>query len=242
MKGTEKKDVAMIEVSLARPCILIVDDDERFLEGAREFFSSQGYEVDTARTPDEAAQILKESGDVKYQLIAVDINFGDLSKTRGDEFVLQNKSLFGGAKIVAFTGAGWSSSPRRKELQKEGVSLLEKSPGLTKILELITQEESQKRVSDIALRVEELVGQHVAVKVVPAATVPMPSDMLMEELKLILVNWLRSRSDPEEPILYYGKRVYSANDMAEEVPNETEVGFAHVQMLVSEFKHSLGID
>ncbi len=240
MSSAMKNKIPMIEVSLPRPSILIVDDDQAFLESAQEFFSSQGYRADTARTPDEAAQMLKE-GEGKYQLIAMDINFGELSKTRGDEFVLQNKSLFDRAKIVIFTGAGLSASKRLNELEKEGVYLLEKSPSLTKTLELLTQEESQKQADNITTLIKDLIGQSVGVKVAAAPNSKQDlSDLIKERLKETLVKWLRSRSHPSEPILFYNNSVYSANQLAEEVSNETEVGLALMQMLLSEFENSLG--
>jgi hypothetical protein len=164
--------------------------------------------------------MLTDGGEDRYQVVAVDMNFDSLSKTRGDEFVLQNLSLFDKAKKVVFTGAGWSPSTRRAELQKEGVSVLEKSPGLIRALDLMTQEESRKRAHDVAQivaeqapRIEELIGQQVDVRIVNAGASPSKSalfDLLMAEFKRTLVNWLRSRSEPDEPILYYGKKIYSA--------------------------------
>lgn len=250
MSDLAERNVATIQVSLGRPRILIVDDDEDFLQSAQELFSARGFDVDTARTPEAATKMLKENGEDKYQVVATDINFGGSSDINGDQFVLQNPSLFGKAKTVVFTGGAWLTPERRKRLENAGISFLEKSPSLVHNLEELTEMENQKQTSDIltivTARIEELTGRRVSAKVMAAptasrATLSM-SDIVGGELKRTLVGWLRSRDEPDRPILAYGKRTYSANEMAEEVPNETQAGLAHVQMLVREFNQSLASD
>jgi FixJ family two-component response regulator len=252
MKDGPNKDTATIEVSLGRPCILIIDDDEDFLESARELFSARGFDVDTAATPEAATKILKGNRNDKYQVVATDTFFDTLSHIKGDEFVLENPSLFGRAKTVVITGGDWLTFERRQKLENAGVSLLEKSPTLVKKLEEITETENQKQAKEISMviaketapRVQQLTGRSVDVTVVsglPRSTSAL-SDVMIGRLKGTLVSWLKSRTDLDSPILAYGQTVYSANEMADEVPKETMVGLAHVTMLLKEFEYSLKID
>jgi len=228
---------------------LIVDDDPSFLEGAQTFLSSQGYDVDMARSPDEAVEMLKESGESKYQLVIVDFNFEGLSKTQGDEFVLKNQGLFGKAKKVIITGGEWLSS-RRDELMSAGVVFVEKSHRLPKVLQSITQEENQRWVNAVKLtvseellpRIEKLTGQQVSLTLVDANASPLATNVLLNRLKQALIKLLMARTEFDEPIIYYGQKVYSAKQLANEVENDTEVGFALMGMLLSEFEGSLSVD
>ena len=228
---------------------MIVDDDPSFLEGAQTFLSSQGYDVDMARSPDEAVEMLKESGESKYQLVIVDFNFEGLSKTQGDEFVLKNQGLFGKAKKVIITGGEWLSS-RRDELMSAGVVFVEKSHRLPKVLQSITQEENQRWVNAVKLtvseellpRIEKLTGQQVSLTLVDANASPLATNVLLNRLKQALIKLLMARTEFDEPIIYYGQKVYSAKQLANEVENDTEVGFALMGMLLSEFEGSLSVD
>jgi len=240
-----------IEISLPRPSILIVDDDEQFLQAARGFFSTRGYDVDIARSPEDAIEILKRRSEHKYQVVAVDINFDNL-ESRGDNFVLQNLSLFDKAKKVIFTGAGWSPNTNLDELQKSGVSILEKSPNLIGTLDLMTQEESRRRAKELATvvaeqapRIEAVTGQKVTVQIVNT-TSPISgsglSGLITDKFKRTFVKWLKARSDSDQPILYYGDKIYTAKELAEELGSENDVGLAHIQMLFNEFEESLDIE
>lgn len=110
--------------------------------------------------------------------------------------------------------------------------------------------DTDKRANEVAGVVAALTGQKVNVETVNSATSAVASgpsrsglsELLMAELKQTFIDWLKSRSDPDEPTLAYGTYVYSANQMAREVSVGSEVGLALVQMLISEFRLSIGID
>jgi CheY-like chemotaxis protein len=251
--STKMARVDEIAVSLTRPRILIVDDDEDFLKGSREYFSGRGCEVDTARTPEEAKKILQEEGANNYQLIVTDYYFGGLSKITGDKFARENRHLLGKTKVVIISGAAGLTQDIRKKLKEAETLFLEKSPVLKTRLKEITEEETEKRASDIekvvkaevAPHIEKLTGRPVDVKVMtgpPRYVKHALTDLAVESMKQTLIKWLKSRGELDEPVLVYGKHVYSANDMIKQVEDETEVGLEHVRMLLGEFESTLEID
>lgn len=260
---TKTAPAAEIAVSISRPCILIVDDDENFLDEAREYFTACGCDVDTALTPEEATLILQKEGKNKYQLIVTDYDFGDLSDIKGDKFARENRHLFGKAKIVIISGAQSMKPEIHNRLKAAEARFLEKNMSLNKTLQEITQRENQKRTQDIekivkketAPRIKEITGRPVDIRIVSgaaatataAAPAPAPQperlpDVLVQRLKRTLIKWLSTRSERDRPMLACGNEVYSANQMIEQVKNETEVGLEHIQMLLVEFEHSLKID
>lgn len=242
-----------IAVSLARPYILIVDDDETFLEGSRDYFSTCGCDVDTARTPEEAKKILQREGENKYQLIVTDYDFGGLSKIKGDKFIRENRHLLGKTKTVIISGAAGMTDEIRKKLREADALFLEKNPVLKTRLKEITQEENEKlainleRVvkKEVAPRIEKITGRAVDIKVVttsPSHIKHPVYDLAVDSLKQTLIKWLKTRGELDEPVLAYGKNIYSANDMIKQVEAETEVGLEHVRMMLDEFEYSLEID
>jgi hypothetical protein len=57
-----------------------------------------------------------------------------------------------------------------------------------------------------------------------------------------VVNWLQSRGELDKPVFSYGDDVYSANDLITEVKKESNVGLAHIEMMVKEFESSLEVN
>jgi CheY-like chemotaxis protein len=246
-----------IEISVDRPSMLIIDDDEKFLEKASEFFSDLGFSVETARTPEDAEVLLKQNN---YQIVLTDVNFGRLSKTTGDNFVMDNGPLFGKAKRVVISAGEWLTPQRRNQLEEAGISFVEKAT-LPQRLTEIKRAQDEKWANDIQRvfeqetvpSIEKLTGRSIkfqlraATAAAPALT-PVPkakaviSELATDSLKRTVINWLSTRGDLDEPVFAYGDRVYSANDLIGEVEADTAVGFEHVQMLLKEFEYSLEID
>ncbi|MCA1619214.1 MAG: response regulator [Acidobacteria bacterium] len=236
-----------ITVSLPNPRILLVDDDISFLRGLRDYFSASGYDVDTARTPEEALQLIQEAGTRSYQLVITDLDFGDLSQIEGDQFLLQNLSLFRGALTAVISGTSDLTVDRRLRLEEAEIHFLQKSPETAGKLEEIAEEAKQRRATDIAAilaevvtpRVEERIGGLLSIEIMPLAA-PSVASRYADVLKGVVIDWLKAREDLDAPIFMYGTQVYSANELAEEVRRETKVGLAHVALLLDEFQSFLG--
>jgi DNA-binding response OmpR family regulator len=234
---------------------MIADDDADFLEGAKVFFASRDIEVNTAQTPEEAEKILietKEKGENEFDVLATDVNFGDMSETKGNEFVRDSQHLMGNAKPVLFSGE--ISEEERRQLEDNGFPVLPKKEDLTQRLAEIVQEANKKRTDEIeevfeevlrnetAPRIKELTGRDVEIVKLYTHAPPLPVDeAVYNRLKRTLIEWLKTRREPDEPVLVYGKHVYSPNEMALEVESETQVGVKHVQMLINVFVNSLGM-
>ncbi len=238
-----------ITVSLPNPRILLVDDDESFLEGLSDYFSDFGYVVDTARTPEEALKLMQKGGTRSYQLVVTDFDFGDLSRTEGDQFLLQNRPLFRGAVEVVVSGAADLTGDRRMRLERAGIRFLQKSRETAGRLEEMAVGAKERLASEImailaeevAPRVEKLIGSPLSVAFVPRAA-PSAASYVADQLKDLIIDWLMARGNPDKPAFAYGTQVYSARELAEEIRRGTTVGLAHVVMLVDEFKSSLGIN
>jgi CheY-like chemotaxis protein len=245
-----------IAVSVARPRILIIDDDGPFVAKAREYFIGCGFDVDTARTPEEARQeYLKK---YEYQLVAADISFAALSKTKGDRFVMENRSLFGKAKLVLISAGEWLTEERRDQLNAAEILFVEKNSNLNTKLAGITKKERDRWTkgiekvvqSETVPSIQKITGGKVHMKIQPAGAAtagagakPSPSfDRTFTKMKQTLIKWLQTRGDLDMPVFAYGDRVYSANEMIAEVENGTKVGFDHVELMIGEWEHSLEID
>ena len=250
-----------ITVTVSRPWILIIDDVEKFLDKVSEFFINLGYDVDTARTPEEAKSLLK-GNENKYQIVACDINFGQLSKTKGDRFIIENPLLFGKAKRLIISAGEWLTPERKKQLSEANIAFFEKTSHLNKKLKEVSREENDKwtKVQKIVTTetvpsIERAIGAKVKLtfgRATPTAatTATAPalrperqlSELATRKMKRTIINWLKSRGSLDEPVFAYGRRVYSANQMIDEVESESEVGFDHVEMLLDEFDYSLETD
>jgi ActR/RegA family two-component response regulator len=240
------------EISLAHPSVLIIDDERDFLERTRNFFKFRKYDVDVARTPEEAMPYLIEHAqNPKYRIIITDDNFKKLSRKKGHQFILENQKLLGEAKALIVSGAEHPSAETLAQLQEVGARYIEKNDSLEGILKEVTKgdrEEQEKfvkeKVADNLADLPKSAGGPALVAIKPApAQSPRPfSEEALSTLKQIIINWLETRGDLNTPALAYGERVYSANEMIQEVENETEVGRDHVMMLLAEFGYSQEIN
>jgi CheY-like chemotaxis protein len=238
-----------ITIPLSRPRALVVDDDQGLLE-ALEDSLSHDFDIKTARTPEAAIQILEENKEKEeddFHLVAADINYGDLSETKGDDFIRDHRDLIGKAETVLFSGE--ISSEKRSELEDEGLSVLYKTRHLDEELAAIIQEKNKERTGKIeevleneaTPRIKELTGVKIKFELGKRTSLPI-SQPVFDRLKETLIKWLKSRSEPDEPVFAYDKYVYSPSEMVREVENETEVGIEHVLMLLGVFEYSLKLE
>lgn len=246
-----------IRVSIPRPRVLLIDDDKHFLERASEHFVDQGYDVDLARTPELAEPLLAQN---EYQLVAADINFGTLSRTSGDRFVIENRHLFGKAKRVLISAGTWLTRERERQLESAEISFVEKAATVPEDLAKITEAEKVKRAKEIedvvrkqtVEEIEEITGTQVnvvmsshAVTGVVAAMVPARGtirdlrEVTIQRMKRSLVRWLQTRGNLDEQVFAYGANMYTANQMIDEVQKESPVGIEHIEMMLQEFEDSL---
>ena len=244
----------VIEIRAEDPKMLIIDDDQPFLDGATEFFSRRGFVVTTARTPESAEKLLADGN--TYQIVLTDVNFGKLSNIQGDDFVKENRSLFGKAKCVVISAGEWFTEERKQQFEEAGISFAYKGRLEGPVFKL-SQEENERVRQVIELQlpaIEKITGRKMtAVSIggttatgVAATRAPQPRRevpaRLMDGLKHTVIQWLKTRGDLDRPVFSYGDKVYSANSLITEVETESEVGFDHIMMLYKQFEHSVETD
>jgi DNA-binding response OmpR family regulator len=254
MENLVVPDVKVPNLSLPKEAlvrVLVIDDEEPFRNSIKGLFEDWGYKVDTAETPDEAIQLLKSKS---YEIIIADITF-DLPQMSGDQLITDHHELMSPARIIAITGQGKDRIKRIKELEKFGVVILEKG-GETGTLKDLVTEKLEERKRQMAFSVQESLtftiaeairhtqraviegGEVIAAKPTPPQAF-IGSEYLLREINQTLVDWLKSREDPNRRSILYGTRVFSTNDLAMEIEQGTDVGMEHLEMMVDLFKECL---
>lgn len=252
-----RASITQILISVPRPRVLLIDDDENFLKRAEDYFLDLEYDVDVARTPEEAQPLLLNN---TYQLVAADIDFGNRSRTRGDRFVMENAELFGKAKRVLISAGEWLTPERREQLSAVNISFVPKAASVPQRLSQITDAENAKRAKDIedivrkqtvheigqimGTQVSLVMSSHAATGVAVAlAPERAPQrdlrQLAVERMKRSLIKWLQTRGNLDEQVFAYGDRMYSANEMIDQIERETPVGISHIGMMLQEFEDSL---
>jgi len=134
--------------------ILVIDDDESYLESLKTALQYQGYKnISTASTLAAATEIIKK-GD--YQIVITDVDFEN-SKENGGDFILDNPSLLNHSNAAIITGHSFDQIPNLEELQNRDIEIIDKASGLESILEFIKKnyekavQESNQTVNNTAL-------------------------------------------------------------------------------------------
>ena len=83
--------------------ILVADDEEGVLFALREYLGCCGWEVDTARTADEAKSLLETRG---YAAVITDLRFSGPTSLEGLSIVRTAKTRHPDAAVVVVTGYG----------------------------------------------------------------------------------------------------------------------------------------
>ncbi len=239
----QKIEITIPQEKLVR--VLVIDDDDEFQTEMKEFFEGCNCSVDVASSLEEGRRHLEKGG---YEIVIADVNF-DTSRIKGDRFVLDNEKRMGKARIIVVTGQGMDTIDKYKQLKKRGIGVFEKSDdSLGESLEAIAQEKFVEREATLVHCVRETISSSLgavagaAVSVTVAPVQDFDAGLgLLSELKEMLIQWLESRSRRDERVLAFGSTVFTPNEMIREIETDTDVGLAHIRMLVAEIKASLGL-
>ena len=223
--------------------VLVIDDESSITDSWQRLFEDDGYSVDTAAHPDEALSLLKHE---RYDVVVSDISF-DNTLTTGDELIANNKKLMGDASVVAITAYGKDQVKRLKDLTDMGVPVLEKGKGDDE-LERIVQEKLEDRQREIAALAQEslkpilqeaLSGNNEALEIRTVKADPAGHEYLLNQVRGMLTDWFRTRRNPNARTIVYGGRTFSANELACEVEEGTEIGLEHMETMIDLFKECL---
>jgi len=215
-------------ISLPPASVLVLDDDEFVRRSVGQDLRDEGYNVDTVETTHEADSKLNEK---EYQAVFVDINLLK-HDTPGDQFIAENRHRMNRAKIAVITGQDVLQKigkERRERLDKLRVRILTKgTPVFTSDVLEVVEEKTEEIKSDLIAKRNYLYGEH--------ESEPLTSEQqLLNMLQERLLYWLRSRSQSKEKGIWYGGKLYSMEDIATNIEDNTEIGQAHLKMMVSLF-------
>lgn len=232
--------------------ILVIDDNKDFRQNIKEYLEENANcSITLASTLDAGYKYLN---DKDFDMIIADVDFK--STLKGDKFIIDNKDIIGQSKVVVATAQGLNIVDNYKELIELGYKVLEKSNAdfTDQINETAIEAANMRRESiENAFKhtSETMIGNPsvVSVSFVPESTILEEKDedtitspvtkYLTQELNDTLILWLKGRSNPDKPIFAIGSKVFTANELALQVQQGTEIGMALMKSFVQEFKNSL---
>ncbi|MEQ1762132.1 MAG: response regulator [Pyrinomonadaceae bacterium] len=224
--------------------ILVVDDDDDIRTGWETEFKENGYDTDTADGPDAAIRKLTDNS---YELVISDIVF-DKTTVTGDQMIIENQELLTTSEVVAVSAHNRDRILRHKELERMGIQILQKGNVIERLLE-IANDVLNKRRLELSSIAKESVDEAVANQrrslpkhdSTASASRNEIGSNLLSDLEATLVDSLRTRQYPDLKTIVYGNRMFSSNEIAEEVLKGTEIGRHHMEAMVELFKETLNI-
>jgi CheY-like chemotaxis protein len=224
------------EVSQRNRVLLLENDSANGFE-LKEWFMRRGYDVDLVETRVEAEDLLTHR---EYAIVVADVRLPDGAE--GDSFVLDNTGLIGAARAVVFTGNGIAFIRRQEELKRRGIPTFRKGdPEFIRTLRELAQRGMPEREPLSNEPLGEGKGRYLPVNWADE-TESKGGDFLVKKAHNLMIKWLVAMQDPDKKGIFYGGKEYSPNMLAEEVRRGTDVGRAHVDMLLDLFEHELGLE
>jgi DNA-binding NtrC family response regulator len=117
------------------PSVLIVDDEKAILFAMREYFAAYGYEVDCARSKEEALARLTERA---YAVLITDLRLTGSEDTDGLDIVQFARERYPGTRSVLLTAYGTPEIAKAATALKVSVCLSKPRP-LDEILEVVSR-------------------------------------------------------------------------------------------------------
>jgi|GEM_PF-4176598 len=194
--------------------VLLVEDEDDVRRGLVESLTESGYSVEAYSTPREAAEKMIPNA---YQLAIMDIRFS-APNISGDVFIRKNADAFGGTKVVAFTGHENDIQYRDvfEEVFLKGARERER---LYEYAEATYRARQQEVAKEMKHRIVDQDEIH-------------KKELIAEEARRELIKALKETRDMAAPLVWYKGREYSANELIEEVEDESSViGQAQIQMM-----------
>ena len=103
--------------------LLVVDDEESICFSMSEYFSQQGFKVDTAREKEEAEGLIKET---EYKVIIQDLRLGIDRRSEGIEIIKLVHERNPNTRIVVLTAYG--SPEAEEEARNAGADVFLRKP------------------------------------------------------------------------------------------------------------------
>ena len=114
--------------------LLIVEDEPAILFALKLFFGRQGFAVDTARTREEAEELLALE---RYAVVIADLRLGGSTSTEGLEIISEVHRTAPETKVILLTAYG-SSEVEQEARQRGAHVLLHKPQPLPTIAQVVS--------------------------------------------------------------------------------------------------------
>ena len=115
------------------PRLLVVDDEESICFSMSEYFSLQGYKVDTARDIDEAERLIDTS---EYKVVIQDLRLGTTRNPDGLEIIKRVNERNPLTRIIVLTAYG--SAEMEDEARRRGAdAFLRKPKPLSQVAQVV---------------------------------------------------------------------------------------------------------
>ncbi|MFN2530040.1 MAG: response regulator [Pyrinomonadaceae bacterium] len=115
------------------PRLLVVDDEESICFSMSEYFSLQGYKVDTAREPDEAEKLIKSAN---YKVVIQDLRLSTARNPDGLEMIKMIRGHNALTRIIVLTAYG--SAEMEDEARRCGAdAFLRKPKPLSQVAQVV---------------------------------------------------------------------------------------------------------
>jgi DNA-binding response OmpR family regulator len=113
--------------------LLVVDGEESICFSLKEYFSLQGYEVDTARDLEEAERLVEATD---YQVVIQDLRLGPAQKPDGLEMIKFIRNHSSHARIIVLTAYG-SAEMEQEAFSNGADAFLRKPKPLSHVAQVI---------------------------------------------------------------------------------------------------------
>ena len=113
--------------------LLVVDDEESICFSMKEYFTMQGYSVDTARELEEAQRLIEATD---YQVVIQDLRLGPAQKPDGLEMVRFIRDHNAHTRIIVLTAYG-SAETEKEALRNGADAFLRKPKPLSHVAQVI---------------------------------------------------------------------------------------------------------
>ncbi|HKG59526.1 MAG TPA: response regulator [Pyrinomonadaceae bacterium] len=241
--------------------VLLVDDDPRFLDTARNYLQKDlGCNVHAVRATEEAAQHLQQHS---YHMIITDLIFDPPGTMQGDQFIAENIGIMGKAKVVALTGQAYYAFRTKPELAKLGVEVFDKGDRVFEEITNMTVDTIQEQREEVENRLQAAISS-----IVPGVGIEMrtkgnvsfeeglaqPSthffskrpqvaiEHLYNELEAALTSYLKVLPNTNQKSIVVGDHHLSLTELIQHIEEGTDLGLAQMDILIMQFKDILRLN
>lgn len=200
--------------------VLYVEDEEVIRTGIEARFKDEGLNIDVVPFPSDAAELLEPD---KYHLLIMDILF-DFPNISGDEFVFKNQDVLENVIKVAFTGN--AGKIKYNNLFDEVIP-----KGKNQQLVDFATRLFEERETEFKTTLKDSANNFLQGNVINIGNYQIAEEKI-KRLQEKLISELEKVGDRQKKLVTYKGESYSAKRLIEEIKKGSEVGQAHIGMMM----------